>query len=122
MPSTRVKGKYAAQDEISETSRSISDLLPLSPGFHGARKDSVSDNFLYNFDRVDSSPGNPLSLDVFVKEPSTERQVEREYEVLDHNGEVLRGRKARRNLRSGKSPTTEPSEGMGEEDDGFELV
>ncbi len=124
MPSTRVKGKYAAHDEISETSRSISDLLPLSPAFHGARKDSVSDNFLYNFDRVDSSPGNPLSLDIFVKEPTraTERQVEREYEVLDHNGEVLRGRKARRNLRNGGTPPTQPSEGMGEEDDGFELV
>ncbi len=128
MPSTRVKGKYSAREEMNETSRSIAELTPLSsahrwPGT--VRKNSVSDNILYSFDRATTTPGAPLSLDIFVKEAprATERQVEREYEVLDQNGEVLRGRKARLNLRKTQSDLNDVhANEFAEDDEGFELV
>ncbi|KAH8889638.1 hypothetical protein GQ53DRAFT_187166 [Thozetella sp. PMI_491] len=126
-PVRRVKGKGAAHEEMSASWGPILDLVPFSsigPHAASARKGSVSDNTLYSFDR-DNTPGAPLPLDAFVKEAprATERQVEREYEVLDHNGEVLRGRKARQNLR--KSPNALGASAVDKiiiEDDGFELV
>jgi len=127
MPSSRVRGKYAAREEMSEANRSIADLLPLSP--IGSRHSSsagvdVLDNVLYSFDRADT-PGRPLALDVFVKTTGrdTERLVEKEYEVLDANGEPLRGRKARRNLRKAVTDLGRAQDAdAAEEDDGFELV
>lgn len=109
-------------DDTSITSRSILDLLP--KGSH--RKSSVSsDNFLYSFDRTDS-PGQPLTLDIFVKTTGrdVERLVEKEYEILDVNGDFVKGRKARRALRKatvGGSSGLE-SEGVEVDEDGFELV
>ncbi len=46
-----------------------------------------------------------LSLDVFVKpnKRETEQLVEKEYEILDANGDTLRGRKARQTLRKAAS-------------------
>ncbi len=83
---------------------------------------SVTDNFLYSFDRTET-PGKPLSLDVFVKTNprETEKFVEKEYEILDANGEALKGRKARRNLRQ-QSPHANGGEVGIIEDEGFELV
>lgn len=83
---------------------------------------SVSDNILYSFDRTES-PGKPLSLDVFVKSnpKETEKFVEKEYEILDYNGDSLKGRKARQNLRrKNHVPAVEEPDVV--EDDGFELV
>lgn len=100
-------------------SRSLRDLLP-SP--HAQRKDSVSDDFLYSFDQTES-PGKPLSLDVFVKTNTkeTEKFVEKEYEILDYNGDPVKGRRALKDLHRGKTapPTGEPEL---VEDEGFELV
>lgn len=79
-----------------------------------------NDGFLYSFDRSDT-PGRPLSLDVFIKAPTardTEKLVEKEYEVVDENGQALKGREAKRNLRkSGSHLAAEKAA-----DDGFELV
>lgn len=83
---------------------------------------SVTDGFLYSFDRTDT-PGQPLSLDVFVKTNTkeTEKFVEKEYEILDYNGDALTGRKARRNLRrQNQGPSAEEPAII--EDDGFELI
>ena len=82
----------------------------------------ASDNVLYSFDRADT-PGRPLTLDVFVKTTGreTERLVEREYEVLDENGQSLKGRNARRVLRRGGTSDGDIDKG-GLEDDGFELI
>lgn len=82
------------------------------------------DNVLYNFDRADS-PGRPLTLEVFVKKTGrdTEKLVEKEYEVLDVNGDALKGRKARRNLRGGVRSGAKSTDQEAEVDeDGFELV
>ncbi|KAK4145850.1 uncharacterized protein C8A04DRAFT_26329 [Dichotomopilus funicola] len=90
---------------------------------------------LYSFDRTDT-PGRPLTLEVFVKPGSgrkagggaggeTEKLVEREYEVLDGNGEAVRGRRARAVLRKGASGSgkEKEEEGKGKEvEDGFELL
>lgn len=85
----------------------------------------MSDNILYSFDKNDT-PGRPLTLDIFVKSTGreTERLVEKEYEVIDGNGEMLNGKKARRILRKG---ATDPGTALGVgdevvEDEGFELV
>ncbi|KAI1383389.1 uncharacterized protein F4822DRAFT_76048 [Hypoxylon trugodes] len=99
-------------------SRSLHDLLP-SPS--ARRSLSVSDNILYSFDRTES-PGKALTLDVFVKSKpkETEKFVEKEYEILDNNGDALKGRKARQNLRrKNHAPANEPDV---IEDEGFELV
>ncbi len=80
------------------------------------------DNFLYSFDRADS-PAHVLTLDVFVKpnKRATEKLVEKEYEILDGNGEPLRGKKARQSLRKAVTgPIEEVDEH--ENDDGFELI
>lgn len=82
------------------------------------------DNVLYSFDRADS-PGRPLTLEVFVKKSGrdTEKFVEKEYEILDVNGDALKGRKARRNLRGGaKNGAKSTDEDVEVDEDGFELV
>lgn len=92
------------------------------PSPQAQRSFSIADNVLYSFDRAET-PGKPLTLDVFVKTnpKETEKFVEKEYEILDQNGDALKGRKARQNLRRrGPVPAAEESDIM--EDDGFELV
>ncbi|KAI1107935.1 hypothetical protein F4804DRAFT_4939 [Jackrogersella minutella] len=116
------RAKMDAQAELndpSNVSRSLHELLP-SP--HTRRSLSISDNIMYSFDRAES-PYKPLALDVFVKTnpKEMERFVEKEYEVLDNNGEALKGRKARQNLRR-KNHTAVTEESDIIEDDGFELV
>lgn len=77
---------------------------------------------MYSFDRSES-PYKPLTLDVFVKTnpKETEKFVEKEYEILDNNGDALKGRKARQNLRR-KNRAASAEEPDVIEDDGFELV
>jgi hypothetical protein len=94
---------------------------------------TASDPFVYSFDRTES-PGRPLTLEVFVKsgekgDRTTEKLVEKEYEVVDGNGEAVRGRRARAFLRRGGTTSAVAGgkdggvEGGGvEEDEGFELV
>ncbi|KAL1840586.1 hypothetical protein VTJ49DRAFT_318 [Mycothermus thermophilus] len=114
-------------------SSSLSALSPTST--------SIPDPFIYSFDRTES-PNRPLTLEVFVKPSSgnkrhggrgggeTERLVEREYEVVDENGEALRGRKVRavlrkeekgRRERKGENGGGAEEEGW-EEDEGFALI
>ncbi|OIW32490.1 hypothetical protein CONLIGDRAFT_271645 [Coniochaeta ligniaria NRRL 30616] len=113
----RVKSKMGIQEELEAATRS-GDLLGgsdvLTPG------GLANDPFLYSFDRS-VTPGQPLTLDVFVKAPTardTERLVEKEYEVVDENGQALRGREAKRNLRKSSSNLAAEKS----VDDGFELV
>lgn len=78
--------------------------------------------FLYSFDATDT-PGKPLSLDIFVKPNTkeTEKLVEKEYEIVDSNGDELKGRKARlRNLRRPNQAGAPEPDAV--EDEGFELV
>lgn len=119
-----MRSKVSAQEEIDEaafTSRSILDYLP-SPA---RRHSSSADNVLYSFDRQDS-PGRPLTLDIFVKKGGreTERFVEKEYEILDANGDALKGRKARRDLRRGVTNGSKSADDDAPEidEDGFELL
>ncbi|RYP67329.1 hypothetical protein DL769_005808 [Monosporascus sp. CRB-8-3] len=121
VPQSHSRAKCDALAELkdpSNISRSIHDFLP-SPDH---RRLDVSDNFLYSFDRTDT-PGGPLSLDIFVKTNprATEKLVEKEYEILDANGDALKGRKARRDLRR-KSPQPVAEEARIVEEDGFELI
>jgi hypothetical protein len=110
----RVKSKMGIHEEL-EASRSgdlLGSELP-SPGL-------ANDPFLYSFDRS-VTPGQPLTLDVFVKAPTardTEKLVEKEYEVVDENGQALKGREAKRNLRKSSSNLAAEKS----VDDGFELV
>ena len=121
IPQSHSRAKCEAIAELndpSNVSRSIHEMLPS----HSGRRTSEVDNILYSFDRSET-PGKPLSLDVFVKTNprETEKLVEKEYEILDGNGEPLRGRKARRDLRR-KSPKPIAEEPGTIDDDGFELV
>jgi len=121
-PASRVKAKLHATHECEDlSSRSISDLPPITP--HLVRRVSTSDNTLYSFDRTDT-PGKPLTLDIFIKAPTardTERFVEKEYEIVDANGQALKGRKARRNLRHAATDIDAARE-EATEVDGFELL
>ncbi|TRX88867.1 hypothetical protein FHL15_010210 [Xylaria flabelliformis] len=106
------------QDPVNMSS-SLRDLLP-SP--YTQRKQSVTDDFLYSFDKAES-PGKPLPLEVFVKTntKATEKFVEKEYEILDYHGNIVKGRKALKDVHRGKTaPPAEEIELI--EDDGFELV
>ncbi|KAI1074588.1 hypothetical protein F5B20DRAFT_429927 [Whalleya microplaca] len=119
-PHTRAKMDALAElRDPSNISRSLHELMPSSSN---RRKPSSSDNILYSFDRTES-PGKPLSLEVFVKSnpKETEKFVEKEYEILDNNGDALKGRKARQNLRR-KNPTPTAEEPDIIEEDGFELI
>lgn len=119
-----MRSKVSAQEEIDEAanvSRSILDYLPGSPR---RQIPNPMDNVLYSFDRTDS-PGRPVTLEVFVKTTGreTEKFVEKEYEVIDANGDALKGRKARRNLRLGTTMGAKSgNEEMEIDEDGFELV
>ncbi|KAL2159881.1 hypothetical protein VTH06DRAFT_2014 [Thermothelomyces fergusii] len=102
------------QDAVAHSSSA--DLLP--PGVPPADA-----GVLYSFDRADT-PGRPLALDVFVKNTGgreTERLVEREYEIVDENGEAVRGRKAKAVLRKSGRRNDGEQEGI-EVEDGFELI
>lgn len=117
----RVRNKVSAKEEIDEASRSVLDYLPSSPR---QQLPNPMDNVLYSFDRSDS-PGRPLTLEVFVKTTGreTEKFVEKEYEVIDGNGDMLKGRKARRNLRRGAAAGGKSAdEELEVDEDGFELV
>jgi hypothetical protein len=114
-------GRSAPADEVLQ-SKSIIDLL-LSPGNRGPATEAPGD-YCYSFDHA-ISPAASLPLAAFVKQDArgTEKLVEKEYEILDANGEAVRGKKARRTLRqaSSASPETRPQP-VTIEDDDFELV
>lgn len=116
----RVKVAASAHEEM-EAGRDMADLP--SPGaISPSQQMSFSDHILYSFDRSET-PGRPLTLDVFVKEPTTrdtERLVEKEYEIVDENGQSLKGRAARRNLRKSASNLADGDDAVDES--GFELV
>lgn len=120
IPSSCVRSKVSAQEEIEAASRSILDYLP-SPV---RRQSSTADNILYSFDHTES-PGRPVTLDIFIKTTGrdTEKLVEKEYEILDANGDAIKGRKARRTLRHGATTGANSANDEPEVDeDGFELV
>ncbi|KAI1496925.1 hypothetical protein F5X99DRAFT_46818 [Biscogniauxia marginata] len=123
MPQNHSRAKVEALAELQDTSYTSRSLHDLMSSPQNRRKLSASDNILYSFDRADT-PGKPLSLDIFVKSnpKETEKFVEKEYEILDNNGDALKGRKARRNLRRGKNNASVAEEPEIIEDDGFELV
>lgn len=108
--------------ESRDPSNLSQSLLELLPSPYSRRKQSVSDDFLYSFDHKES-PGKPLSLEAFVKTntKATEKFVEKEYEILDGNGETVKGRKALKSLHRGMS-VAPVQEAELIEDDGFELV
>lgn len=119
-PHSRVKSRMNAAEEVS----SFNDQQLGNSGISSQNNNlmSFSDHVLYSFDKAET-PGKPLSLDVFVKQPTgrdTEKLVEKEYEILDQNGEPLRGRKARSILRKSGSDLAKDHSPL--EDDDFELV
>ncbi|KAI6316782.1 hypothetical protein MCOR34_004197 [Pyricularia oryzae] len=122
----RASGRLGAQGEIEETSRSILDLLVPQT----ALRDGI-EGVLYSYDTTET-PGlrAPVGLDLYVKTnpKTTERFVEKEYEIVDTNGDLLKGRKARRDLRKsagGPSAAERPataSTHIDDDDDDFELL
>ncbi|KAI1332384.1 hypothetical protein F5Y16DRAFT_176521 [Xylariaceae sp. FL0255] len=121
MPISHWRTKVSNIVELQESSNLSNSLLELLPS-PAQQNLAQSEDFLYNFDRSES-PGKPLSLDVYIKPNAkeTEKFVEKEYEILDNNGEAVKGRKARMNLRHGKSlPAAEEPKIV--EEEGFELV
>ncbi|KAI8631931.1 hypothetical protein F5Y19DRAFT_380470 [Xylariaceae sp. FL1651] len=122
IPQSHSRAKAAAVVELQDPSNVSRSLHELFPSHHPQLQLSVSDDFLYSFDKTES-PGKPLSLDVFVKTNTkeTEKFVQKEYEILDYNGDAIKGRKALKSLhRSRMAPAAEEAELL--EDDGFELV
>jgi hypothetical protein len=63
---------------------------------------------------VTDSVFTPLSLGHFIKTSvyETEQFVQREYEIVDANGQLLQGRRARQNLRHGKDENAQSIEGF----------
>jgi hypothetical protein len=73
-------------------SRSLSDLIPSSPG--ASRKPAPDAGILYSFD-ASSTPREAVGLDSLVEKAEkefasreTDRIVRHEYEILDESGEV----------------------------------
>jgi hypothetical protein len=112
LPPGRIRAASHAKEEIQDASlaRSIVDLLPKARVSHSTA--SLFDGFSQT--DVPTTP-QPLSIFVKVTGRETEKLVEKEYEVLDDNGQALKGRKARYNLRHGNSQNPR-------EDEGFELL
>ncbi|KAL0944179.1 uncharacterized protein CTRU02_202066 [Colletotrichum truncatum] len=113
LPQGRLNSAMQAKEQIADPlSQSLMDL---APSYGGWRNLSASEDWKYSYDKVES-PNRPLTLEVFIKTSGreTERMVEKEYEILNQNGQILKGRKARQNLRQEHVPSTE--------DEGFELV
>ncbi|KAK1699628.1 hypothetical protein BDP55DRAFT_540393 [Colletotrichum godetiae] len=111
-PQGRLRSAARAKEQIKDPlSRSVMNMAPMQDVYG----DIVTEDWKYSFDRVES-PGRPVTLDIFVKTTGreTERMVEKEYEILNENGQVLKGRKARQNLRQ--------EGGRISEEDGFQLV
>ena len=112
LPAARIRSAGHPKEELQDASlaRSLVDLLPTGQG-RRATNDAPS--------VVESAdvPFTPQPLSIFVKITGreTENLVEKEYEVLDDNGQPLKGRKARYNLRHGNSKNIR-------EDEGFELL
>jgi len=103
----------------AEELRSV-DMLPFSANLGTG----PAEDFLYSFDSP-NSPLPTLPLGVFVKPDvrGTEKLVEKEYEILDANGNAVRGKKARRALRQAASASPEARpQAAGVEEDEFELV
>lgn len=113
LPQSRLHSAMRAKEQIKDPlTQSLMDLAP----FHDDWRNLVSsEDWKYSFDKMES-PNRPLTLDVFVKTTGreTERMVEKEYEILNENGQVLKGRKARQNLRQEHMRVAE--------DEGFQLV
>ncbi|KAF6789357.1 hypothetical protein CSOJ01_14811 [Colletotrichum sojae] len=114
LPPGRLQSAMQAKEQIKDPlSHSLMDLAPSQGGW---RNLTASEDWKYSFDLVDS-PYQPVTLDVFIKKATgrdTERMVEKEYEILNENGQVLKGREARQNLRQDHM--------LAAEDEGFELV
>jgi len=129
---TQHRVKMHAHAEIEDAASALADLpSPTGPSLSRTLSASADAGVLYSYDRADT-PGSrpPLTLEVFVVKNNgagaakeTERLVEREYEVLDGNGEAVRGKRARAVLRRGG--TAAAAGGGGDEvevEGGFELV
>jgi hypothetical protein len=118
-PQKRVQAVVKARDEIQDSAMSGSLVGIRAP--YAQRKLSLSDSFTYSFDRTES-PNLPQSLEVYLKpttERDTERFVQREYEILDVDGELVRGTMAKSVLR--RRSSNMQLQGAAE-DDGFELI
>lgn len=116
LPASRVRVSTNARQEIRDASRSGGELIWSSTyrssktGFDIAANSPISPNgsgFLYSFDNTDSPPP-VLTLDLFVKPHvrATEMLVEKEYEVLDGNGDTVKGRRVRQILRKAATART----------------
>lgn len=112
LPSGLVRVRSSAQEELEHGTQSE----PFD------QEHPEQDEFLYNFDTA-GSPATRLSLDVYVRSNprAMEKLVEKEYEVLDVNGDALKGKKARQHLRQ-KAASDPGVEKSTLEEDGFELV
>ncbi|OAA68428.1 hypothetical protein SPI_00623 [Niveomyces insectorum RCEF 264] len=136
LPAGRVRRHVNARDEIADAARSLGDLSS-SVHHHQQQQQQRSlpgplsadaANVLYSFDNTDSPPP-VLPLDAFLKPNvrATEKLVEKEYEVLDDNGEAIKGRRARQVLRKAAAtaavatPSAQPFVELLDEDE-FELV
>lgn len=121
-PDGYFQSKLHAKVEINDANRHLGDFSPVAPLI---RRQSITDNFLYSFDRRDT-PGQPMALDIFVKATTgrdMEKFVAKEYEILDTDGATLKGRKARHVLRHGHAdPSPHAPMPTAEDDDGFEIV
>lgn len=114
LPSGLVRVKQSVREELEHGTQ--------SDPIESSREFPTQDEFLYNFDKA-GSPATGLSLDVFVRSNprAMEKLVEKEYEVLDANGDALKGKKARQTLRQ-KAASDPGVEKSTLEEDGFELV
>lgn len=111
---TRGRAILHVFDELRDTdNRTLATELPPIQRVSKLEPDSA----FYSFDAA-ASPLRPVPLEVFMKTTGreTEKLVEKEYEILDDKGDIIKGRMARRTLR--RSEKAADDDGLG----GYEFV
>ncbi|KAI9167277.1 hypothetical protein HJFPF1_03403 [Paramyrothecium foliicola] len=114
LPAGRMRTAANAKHEVQDASNSHS-LVYLLPN---PRQTFVRTESSQPHENQEGLPDMLLPLSLFIKTSGreTERLVEKEYEILDDSGQLLKGRKARYNLRHGNDHNSK------QDDDGFELL
>jgi len=112
--------KYDASTLSPTLSKSLFEDLPSGNSSQNARTPPVDSGITYSFD-AKSSPRNAVGLDSLVEKAErefltreTEKLVNKEYEVLDHEGEPI--------LKKGKKGSHLQAAVVLDEEDGWERV
>jgi len=127
IPQSRFRANIDARVQLSDP-EIRSDYLSEDAATHlspnGARE-SKSDGFMYSFDKP--GPTGPLPLDVYLRDDlrakrKQDREDQKDYRLVDENGNELKGSKAWRIVRRPANAPAEEETDLDRSDGGFELI